>query len=140
MIDAPLNVSWADGVTPTSIEEGGFERVLAADVSAQYYLVGGGGGSEGMAYSMWVWRSDRIDGPYSPVTEGFRLSGGVKGSGKFGWLAAWCGPSCDGKGNPLISNYITPSRSVSVCLGLSIVLGCQCSSKVIQLMWQERAL
>ena len=52
-----------------------------------------------MPYSMWVFSSDNIDGPYSPLVEGFRLSGASRGgSGHYGWLAAWCGPSCDGAG------------------------------------------
>ena len=49
------------------------------------------------------------------VKEGFRLSGGSDGggTGKFGWLAAWCGPHCDGEaeGTPLMSNYITPGAN-----------------------------
>ena len=106
----PLNVSWG-GVGATSIEEGGFEKLRAPDGSEKYYLIGGGGGPAGVgdAYSMWVFSSDKIDGPYSPLTAGFRLSGGSAGrlSGRFGWLAAWCGPNC-GNGTPLISNYITP--------------------------------
>eukprot|EP00931_Biecheleriopsis_adriatica_P004683 TRINITY_DN106312_c0_g1_i1.p1 TRINITY_DN106312_c0_g1~~TRINITY_DN106312_c0_g1_i1.p1 ORF type:complete len:639 (+),score=38.08 TRINITY_DN106312_c0_g1_i1:182-1918(+) len=104
----PLNVTW-NGVSPTSIEEGGFERMRLPDGTEKYYLIGGGRG-HGMAYSMWVFSSDKIDGPYSPVVSGFRLSGGTGlVSGRFGWLAAWCGPNCDGKadGTPLISNYIT---------------------------------
>jgi len=113
-VQAPLNVSW-EGVNPTGIEEGGFERVKGRDGSHKYYLIGGGGGPGPvrMAYSMWVFASDKVDGPYQPLVEGFRLSGGTsQSSGLFGWLAAWCGPSCDGTsdgtGSPLISNYITP--------------------------------
>jgi len=106
-VEPPLNVTWA-GTTPTSIEEGGFERVAK---DGKYYLIGGGGNFQ-QAYSMWVYESDRIDGPYSPLVEGFRLSGGAAGSGKVGWLAAWCGPHCGGTQDPelspLISNYMTP--------------------------------
>ena len=105
--EAPLNVTWG-GTTPTSIEEGGFERMKS---SGKYYLIGGGGNFR-MAYSMWVYESLHIDGPYTPVRNGFRLSGGSngRGEGQFGWLAAWCGPNCDGTetGGPLISNYMTP--------------------------------
>jgi hypothetical protein len=77
----PLNVSW-NGVYPTGIEEGGFERVKGLDGSDRFHLIGGGGGPKGVrdAYSMWVWSSDKIDGPYSPVVDGFRLSGGVSHS------------------------------------------------------------
>lgn len=113
---APLNVSW-NGVGPTSIEEGGFERVSGLDGSDKFYLIGGGGGNSFTrdAYSMWAFSSDNIDGPYSPVADSFRISGGGAGggSGRFGWLAAWCGPHCDGTadGTPLISNYITPGRN-----------------------------
>jgi hypothetical protein len=113
---APLNVSW-DGVGPTGIEEGGFEQIKGLDGSNKFYLIGGGGGPAGTrdAYSMWAFSSDKIDGPYSPVQDGYRISGGGAGggSGRFGWLAAWCGPHCDGTadGTPLISNYITPGRS-----------------------------
>jgi hypothetical protein len=113
----PLNVSW-NGVGSTSIEEGGFERLRAPDGTEKYYLIGGGGGPEGAprsAYSMWVFSSAQIDGPYTPLQQGFRLSGGGAGggSGRFGWLAAWCGPHCDGSadGTPLISNYITPGSN-----------------------------
>ena len=106
-VEPPLNVTWA-GTYPTAIEEGGFERV---EHGGKYYLIGGGGNFR-QAYSMWVYAADRIDGPYSPLVEGFRLSGGAAGRecGRFGWLAAWCGPHCDGTpdGSPLLSNYITP--------------------------------
>lgn len=110
----PLNVSMG-GVGTTSIEEGGFEKMSVPGAPDRYFLIGGGGGPVGDAYSMWVFSSTAIDGPYAPVRGGFRLSGGSRGapSGRFGWLAAWCGPSCDGDpaGTPLISNYITPGAN-----------------------------
>ena len=125
---APLNVSW-NGVAPTAIEEGGFERLIdhskdcdGVETGNRYYLIGGGGGNAMAknAYSMWVFSSTRIGGPYSPVNAGFRLSGGANAAwqGRFGWLAAWCGPRCDGHPNasragPLVSNYITPAGSRS---------------------------
>ena len=79
-----MNVSW-NGVGDTSIEEGGFEKIRGADGSEKYYLVGGGGGPRGVddAYSMWVFSSDEIDGPYSPLASGFRLSGGGHHSRRF---------------------------------------------------------
>eukprot|EP00662_Eupelagonemidae_sp_cell21_P014793 gene14793-56950_t len=47
---------------------------------------------------MWVFTSDRIGGPYAPLSSGFMLSTGA-------WLASWCrGPA----GERLFSNYITP--------------------------------
>lgn len=113
-IGAPLNVTWS-GVSPTGIEEGGFEWIQAADGTGKYFLIGGGGGPLGkMAYSMFVFSADHIDGPYAPVADAFRLSGGSTGkSGRYGWLAAWCGPHCDGtaNGTPLVSNYITPGEN-----------------------------
>lgn len=64
-IHAPLNVSWESGVRPTSIEEGGFERI-----GSKFYLIGGGGGPARDAYSMWVFVSDRIDGCVARNAEG----------------------------------------------------------------------
>ncbi len=107
--EAPLPVRW-NGVAPTSIEEGGVEKI-----GDKYYLIGGGGGNVfvRVPYSMWVFVADSPLGPFAPLADGFRLSGGGAGSGIHGWLAAWCGPDCGGGGGgrvggPLISNYQTP--------------------------------
>ena len=55
----PLNVSW-NGVAPTGIEEGGFEKVRAPDGSEKFYLIGGGGGPARDAYSMWADRKSVV--------------------------------------------------------------------------------
>lgn len=103
---APLNVTWG-GVTAQSIEEGGFE-LLEGGAAGQrsYYLIGGGAGAHsGRTYSMWVFRSDNIDGPYRPATRRFRLSGGSTQPGfEFGALAVWCRGR---NGERLISQYMT---------------------------------
>lgn len=103
---APLNVTWG-GAEPQAIEEGGFERLElpGRDGRARYFLIGGGTPPRGtMAYSMWAFGSDRIDGPYAPVTRRFRLSGGgsAADSFEFGALAAWARGR---DGERLISQY-----------------------------------
>ena len=129
---APLGVVWGN-VTPQSIEEGGFEamELPVADRAGRsgskeqeeekkkkYFLIGGGWPAAGPlhspgAYSMWVFSSDSVDGPYEPVRHRFRLSGGGRDSHQsfqFGALAAWVrGRS----GELLISQYMTtPGRCV----------------------------
>ena len=60
----------------------GFERVKGPDGSEKFYLIGGGGGPAGTrnAYSMWAFSSDKIDGPYSPVSPRSLLASGLHSS------------------------------------------------------------
>lgn len=55
---------------------------------------------------MWVFRSASADGPYEPVVDAFRLSGGggEHDSYEFGALAAWCRGR---NGEHLVSQYMT---------------------------------
>merc|ERR1712190_99604 len=90
------------GVAQTNIEEDGFERVQEG---GKYYLIGGGA-NHGHDYSMWVFQSEHIGGPYEPLVEGFMLNGANVGSRT--WLASWCrGPS----GVRLLSNYFSPLKN-----------------------------
>ena len=94
---SPLNVTW-DGVAPQGIEGSGFERLeLTSSGGGKYYfLIGGGAAARSRSsYSMWVFRSEHVDGPNAPVTHRFRLSVGAAPARfhspfEFGALAAWC--------------------------------------------------
>ena len=109
---APLNVSWG-GVSPQAIEEGGFEALAlprssnSSSSKRRYFLIGGGSASRTpMDYSMWAFSAEAIDGPYTPISSRFRLSGGNRkhASFEFGALAAWCRGR---DGELLISQYMT---------------------------------
>ena len=83
----PLSVNWG-GLTPQGIEEGGIERL-----GNKYFLIGGDGAVDAPTnYSMWVFSSDQIEGPYQPVADmRIRLSGGGGRHESFEWgaLAVW---------------------------------------------------